>query len=400
MAFLAFQTSSLAACVLLLSVGAGFGGSPMTSHPSPAEASKPQTGILRVYIGTYTQGQSKGIYLSRLDLANGTLSPAEVVAETTNPSFVAISPDRRFLYAVNEIGEFGGKRTGAVSAFALDPKTGGLTPLNQQPSAGDGPCHLSVDKTGKNVLVANYGGGSIAVLPVQADGSLGAPVTSIQHKGVSANAQRQGGPHAHMITLDAAERFALVPDLGLDKIFVYHFDANHGTLTPNTPPAGTVAAEAGPRHLAFHPNGHFAYVINEINCTVTVFAYDAHKGTLTAKQTLSTLPREHQSSDSTAEIQVSPDGHFLYGSNRGQNSIAIFSVDSKTGLLTYVGEQSTQGKIPRNFCMDPTGTYLLAANQDSDSIVVFRRDAHTGLLTPTGTVLDVPKPVCIRMIAE
>jgi 6-phosphogluconolactonase len=351
-----------------------------------------------VYIGTYTQGKSKGIYLFRMDPASGQLTPAGLAAETVNPSFLAIAPNHRFLYAVNEIGEFGGTSSGAVSAFAIEPTTGKLTLLNQESSRGSGPCHLIVDRQGKNVLVANYGGGSVAVLPIRPDGRLGPATAFIQHQGSSVNPQRQKEPHAHSMNLDAANRFAFAADLGLDKVLIYRFDPNQGTLAPNDPAAAAVAPGAGPRHFAFHPSGRWAYVINEIDSTVTAFSYDAKTGALKSVQTISTLPERFTGNSSTAEIQVHPSGKFLYGSNRGDDSLAIFRIDPDTGRLTSVGRQPTQGKTPRGFGIDPTGTFLLAANQDSDSVVVFRIDPETGELRPTGQVVEVPKPVCVQFM--
>jgi 6-phosphogluconolactonase len=351
-----------------------------------------------VYIGTYTNAKSKGIYLFQLDLVTGKLTPEGLVAESKSPSFLAIHPNHRFLYAVNEVDNFGGANSGAVSAFTIDPKNGHLTLLNQQSSRGAGPCHLSVDHQGKDVLVANYGSGSVAVLPIQLDGRL-APATAFdQHEGKGTNPQRQEGPHAHSFNVDAANRFAFAADLGLDKILIYRFDAARGTLTPNDPPAAAVDPGSGPRHFAFHPNGRYAYIINEMASTVTALAYDAQKGTLTPLQTLSTLPGGFKGNSSTAEVQVHPSGKFLYGSNRGHDSIAIFKIDPDTGRLTAAGHQSTQGKTPRNFGIDPTGQYLLAANQDSDSIVVFRIDPATGALTPTGQVVEAPTPVCVKFL--
>jgi 6-phosphogluconolactonase len=300
---------------------------------------------------------------------------------------------------VGEVSDFAGKKSGGVSAFAIDASTGNLTLLNQQSSGGTGPCHLVVDKAGKNVLVANYGGGSVAVLPIQADGRLSEATCFIQHTGKSVNPRRQEAPHAHSINLDAANNFAFVADLGLDKVLVYRFDAAKGTLTPNDPPAASVAPGAGPRHFAFHPGGRYAYVINEMGNTVTAFNYDAQKGVLTEIQTLSTLPQGYTEVSHTAEVQVHPSGKFLYGSNRGHDSIAVYSIDQNTGRLTLVGISSTQGKTPRNFGIDPTGTFLLAANQDSDNIVVFRIDPQTGELKPTGQVVEVPRPVCVKFVA-
>jgi 6-phosphogluconolactonase len=348
---------------------------------------------LRVYVGTYTEGKSRGIYLLELDPTSGALSPHGVAGETENPSFLAVHPSRKYLYAVNEVDD------GGVSAFAIDPKSGSLTFLNKQSSKGSGPCHLIVDRSGKNVLVANYGSGTVAVLPIEDDGRLRSASTSIQHKGSSVNPERQEGPHAHSINLDAANRFAVAADLGLDKLFVYRFDATKGTLTPNDPPSVNLAPGAGPRHFAFHPDGHHAYVINEIQSTVTAFDYDPERGTLKELQTISTLPQGNKPSNSTAEVRVHPSGKFLYGSNRGHNSIAIFAIDPQNGRLRPVGHQSTQGKTPRNFGIDPSGRFLLAENQDSDTIVVFRIDPQTGQLQPTGHSAEVPKPVCVKFFA-
>src|SRR5689334_18135800 len=269
-------------------------------------------GTFLVYIGTYTGAKSKGIYVSRFDAASGRLGVPELAAEAASPSFLAAHPNRRFLYAANEISDFNGKKSGGVSAFAIDPNSGKLTLLNQQSSGGDGPCHVSVDATGRTVLVANYGGGSVEALPVRQDGSLDVPATFIQHRGSSANKQRQEGPHAHFITTDARNRFALACDLGLDKVLVYKFDPAAGSLAANNPPSAPVAPGSGPRHLAFHPSGRYAYVINEIKCTVTAFAYDANRGALKELQTLSTLPdgESVKPNYSTAEIATHPSGRF------------------------------------------------------------------------------------------
>jgi 6-phosphogluconolactonase len=345
---------------------------------------------LRVYVGTYTGGKSKGIYRLDLDPRTGELVPQGLAATTSSPSFLALHPNRRLLYAVNE-------DRGRVSAFALDPQTGALTLLNQQPSRGASPAHLVVDREGKNVLVANYSGGSVAVLPIAPDGSLMPATGFVQHKGSSVNRTRQEAPHAHGIALDAANRFAYVADLGLDKVLIYRFDAAAGTLVANDPPAA-VPPGSGPRHFAFHPSGRTAYVINELTSTVTTFRHDSETGGLEPLQTVSTLPTDYTKSNSTAEVQVHPSGKFLYGSNRGHNSIAVFAIDPETGLLTLTGHQSTEGRTPRNFTLDPTGTFLLAANQDSSRIVVFRIDPNTGQLTPTGHVDDVPTPVSVVVL--
>jgi 6-phosphogluconolactonase len=341
---------------------------------------------------------SEGIYKLELDLASGKLSAPVLAGKAVNPSFLAIHPSRRFLYAVNEVNDFKATGRGAVGAFAIDPKTGQLTLLNQQSSGGPGPCHLITDRQGKHVLAANYGGGSVCVLPIQADGKLGPATAFVQHHGSSVNKQRQEAPHAHSVNLDAANRYAFVADLGLDKVLVYRYDAAKGTLTPNDPPGASVAPGAGPRHFALHPDGKHAYVINEMACTVTAFDYGADKGTLKEIQTVTTLPGKLQPGYSTAEVQVHPSGKFLYGSNRGQNSIAIFHINPQTGKLTPAGHQSHHIRTPRNFGIDPTGTYLLAANQDGDMIVVFRIDPRTGALTPTGHDIEVPRPVCVKFM--
>jgi 6-phosphogluconolactonase len=356
-------------------------------------------GPLRVYIGTYTGEKSKGIYLSQLDPATGALTPAEVAAEVKNPSFLAIHPGGKFVYSVNEVSDLNGKPTGAVSAFSVEPSDGKLKLLNQQSSQGAGPCHLVVDSAGKNVLVANYGSGSCAVLPLGSDGRVGEASSAIQHQGKSVNPGRQEGPHAHSINLDSANRFAFVADLGLDKVLIYRFDGANGKLMPNDPPSVSVAPGAGPRHFAFHPTGKFAWVINEIANSVTGFAYDSSGGVLKELQTIGTLPADFKGTSHTAEVVVHPSGKFLYGSNRGHDSLAIFAIDAATGKLTAAGHQSTRGKTPRNFAIDPGGRWLLAENQGSGTIVIFAVDSATGELRPTGHQLEVPSPVCVRFAA-
>ncbi len=351
-----------------------------------------------VYIGTYTSGKSEGIYVYRMDKSSGTLEFSSKATGVDNPSFLAIHPQQRYLYAVNEIGEFAGKPSGAVSAFSIEEKTGELTYLNQQPSHGTSPCHLSVDKTGQFVLVANYGGGSVCVLPIQDDGQLGEAIDFIQHQGSSINPQRQEGPHAHSITLDAANRYAFAADLGLDKIMIYQLDLTQGKLKPNDEPWAQVKAGAGPRHFDFHPNGKYAYLINELDNTLIAFTYDETRGTLREIQTVPTLPEDFEGTSHTADVHVSPSEKFVYGSNRGHDSIVIYAIDEDTGKLTYVGHELTQGKSPRNFVIDPTGTFLLAANHGTDNIVTFRIDQQTGRLMPTGHVTEVPTAVCLKII--
>lgn len=376
--------------VLLVPAVASWLSSPCVAEPPSA---------LRVYVGTYSGKESKGIYMLRLDLDKGTLGEPELAAETRNPTFLALHPGGRFLYAVGEIGDFGGKKAGAVSAFAIEP-SGKLTLLNQQPSGGPGPCHVTVDREGRNVLAANYGGGSVCVIPIAEDGKLKEPTCVIQHEGKGANPRRQAGPHAHSINLDAAGRFAFAADLGLDKVLVYRFDPAAGKLAPNDPPAAQVSPGAGPRHFAFHPGGKFAYVINELSSTITAFSYDAAAGRLDTVQTVPTLPgavlARGMAGNSTAEVQVHPSGQFVYGSNRGHDSIAIFAVDQASGKLKTIGHESTQGKTPRNFGIDPSGRYLLAANQGTNNLVLFRIDAATGKLTATGSTATVGAPVCVK----
>jgi 6-phosphogluconolactonase len=346
-----------------------------------------------VYFGTYTGAKSKGIYVSRMG-DDGKLSAPELAAETASPSYLAVHPNKKFLYSIGEVSSFGGRKTGSVSAFAIDAKSGKLTALNQQTSGGAGPCHIDIDEKGQCVVAANYGGGSVQALPVKADGSLGEPGTFIQHEGSSVNKSRQEGPHGHCILFDPSQKFAVACDLGLDKVLIYKVDAAKATLTPNDPAFATVAPGSGPRHIAFHPDGKFAYVINEMLCTMTAFAWDSKKGALAEVQTISTLPGELQRGYSTAEVYVHPSGKFVYGSNRGHDSIVVYACDPKTGKLTLVEHQPTQGKTPRHFGITPDGKFLLAENQGSDSVIVFRIDAKTGKLTATGDKIEVGAPVC------
>jgi 6-phosphogluconolactonase len=375
----------------------GFALMTLFSVPSAAVA-KGAAGEYLVYVGTYTGQKSKGIYAYRFNARTGSVTALGVAGETVNPSFLAIHPNHKYLYAANEVGDFAGGHAGAVSAFALDARTGKLTFLNQVSSQGADPCYLVVDSTGRNVLVANYGSGTVAVIRLEKDGRLGAASSVIQHSGSSVDRARQEGPHAHSINLSADNRFAIAADLGLDELLVYRFDADRGTLQANDPPFAKVNPGAGPRHFVFHPSGRFAYVISEIQCTITAFAFDAAHGTLRQLQTLSTLPQGFAGQNDDAEVRVHPSGKFVYGSNRGHDSIALFAVDPERGTLRLVENISTQGKTPRNFNLDPTGTYLFAANQDTDNVVIFRVDPDTGHLTPTGQVLSVPSPVCVRFV--
>jgi 6-phosphogluconolactonase len=321
-------------------------------------------------------------------------TPLGLVAETASPSFVTVDRARGLLFAVNETGDYQGKPTGSVSAFSIDRATGRLTLINQQPSMGRAPCHLTLDRTGRYLLVANYSSGTVAVLPVAADGRLGQP-TVVQHSGSSINKQRQEAPHAHCTNFDPAFRYFFACDLGIDQVVVYRLDDATGTLTPHTPPFASVKAGSGPRHMGFRPDARYAYVLNELTSAVTTFAYDAQKGVLTEGQTVSTLPDGYTGQNSGAEIAVHPSGRFVYTSNRGHNSIAIFRVDQASGALTFVRAQETGGSTPRNFALDPSGRLLLAANQNSGTIVTFAVDEASGDLKPAGVTIEAPSPVCV-----
>jgi len=379
------MTRALLALFLAAGAGAAAGAAP----PSAQDL---------VYIGTYTRATSRGIYVARFDPATGRLDPPELAAESSNPSFLALHPDRALLYAANEVSDFEGQAAGSVSAFAIDAATGRLRLLNRVSSRGADPCHLVVDGTGKNVLVANYTGGSVASLPIRPDGSLGAATAFVQHQGSGANPDRQKGPHAHAVQLDAANRLLLVADLGLDRVLLYRFDAARGALEPSDPPHASLGPGAGPRHLAFAPDGRHLYAVNEMNLTVRVFRYDA--GRLIDEQTVSTLPAGTKpgKADSTAEVQVHPSGRFLYASNRGPDTIAVFAIDAASGRLTPVEHVPTGGRTPRNFAIEPAGRYLLAANQGSDTVVVFRIDPDTGRLSPAGQSVAVGAPVCLTFV--
>ncbi len=351
---------------------------------------------LLVYIGTYTKTEEQGIHWLKLDMATGKLTAVGKLAGQKNPSFLTIHSNKKFLYAVNEIGNYKGEKAGGVSAYSIDSETGALTFLNQQSSKGGAPCHLVVDATGRNVLVANYTGGSVVSLPISRKGRLRKAASFIQHEGSSVLKPRQAAPHGHSFYVSPGNKFAVAADLGLDKVLVYGFEPKGGKLTP----AGfaKVAPGAGPRHFAFHPNGKFAYVINEITLTVTAFTWDEAKGKLTELQTITTLPVERGKGMSTAEVQVHPSGKFLYGSNRGHNTIAVFNIDQKTGKLKVVQHQSTLGKTPRNFGIDPTGKFLVAANQSSGDIFTFQINQATGELKATGHKIEVPTPVCVKFL--
>jgi 6-phosphogluconolactonase len=348
---------------------------------------------LLAFSGSNPGGGAKGIYAYQFNTTSGELKSAGLAVETTNPSFLAVSANGRFLYAVNEVG---GK--GMVSAFSIDRAAARLTLINQVSSKGGGPCHLALDATGRWLAVANYGTGSVAVLPVGADGKLGEAAAFDQHRGSGVNKARQDGPHAHEAVFSPDNRYLLVPDLGLDQILVYRFDAGKGTIAPNDPPFAVVAPGSGPRHLAFHPNGKVVYVLNEMASTVTAFHYDAAMGALQNFQTLSALP-EHFTASAAAEIAVNAAGSAVYTSNRGHDSIALFHIEPELDKLTAPEHTPTLGKTPRHFTLDPDGKFLLVSNQDSGNIAVFQVNPRTGELTPTKHMpVEQPSPVCLVFV--
>ncbi len=352
------------------------------------------TGIaLEVYFGTYTnKTTSEGIYCSTLNMTTGKLSEPELAAKAANPSFIEIHPNGKFLYAVTE------SKPGAVRAYAIETGTKKLKFLNECPSGGNGPCHLGIDRAGRVLLAANYGSGSIASIPINADGTLSAPVSVIQHKGSSVNPKRQNEPHAHSMNFSPDERFVFAADLGLDKIMIYKLDPATGKLEANTPEFAKVKPGAGPRHFTFSPDGRFAYVINELDETITAYAYDAKSGTLTEIQQISTLPENFKGVSWCAEVRVHPNGKFLYGSNRGHDSIVIFKRDPEKGILMLAGFQSAGIKNPRNFNLDSSGRFCVVANQDSDSVCAFKVNHETGALEPVGNSISIGNPACVRFI--
>jgi 6-phosphogluconolactonase len=350
-----------------------------------------------MYIGTYTGKESKGIYAYRFNPQNGETTPLGLVAESINPSFLAASPDHLYLYAANEFSNFEGRNSG-ISSFAISPRTGGLSLLNKVSSGGIDPCHLAVDQFGKWLFVSNYSSGSVAVFPIAVDGRINKATALIQHSGSGKDPQRQSGPHAHSVTLSPDSRFLLVSDLGLDKVMIYRFDLVKGTLKASDPPFVKLNSGSGPRHLSFHPYGEFVYAINELSSTLTAFAYDSDRGSLREIETISTLPRGFSGENLAAEIEVHPGGKFVYVSNRGDDSIAVFAIKGGKSIVEPVEYVSTHGNTPRHFAIDPTGNFLFAANQNSGEVVVFRIDSETGKLTPTGQILKVANPSCILLV--
>jgi 6-phosphogluconolactonase len=346
-------------------------------------------------IGTYDSPKSEGIYVYKFSSADGSVEEVSHI-KTSNPSYVVVSPNEKFVYAVHENAQ--GGNGGEIAAFSFNKKTGTLSFINQQLSGGDHPCYVEIDKTGKWIFAGNYTSGSLSVLPVNADGSLGTPVTKIQHKGAGKNLERQNGPHVHCTKISPDNRWLFVPDLGIDKVMIYAFNVKTGKLTPAKQPYAQSIPGSGPRHFTFHPNHKYAYLVEELSGTVETFQYN--NGLVKNIQRTSTMPSNDTSFAGSADIHVSPDGKFLYTSNRStSNTIAIFRINETNGKLTVIGHQSTLGKTPRNFNFDPTGKFLLVANQESDEIVIFKRDLKTGLLTDTGKRISVGKPVCLKWVS-
>lgn len=366
-----------------------------------AEAKKmtPESSYL-VYVGTNSASTSKGIYNYRFDPHSGKLSPIGVAAEQPHIGFMVTDPQHRFLYAVSEMvpGASSFERNGSISSYSIDHKTGALTFLNKVDAGGGGSCHLVVDKAGKVLFVANYGSGSVASFAIRPDGSIGERTGFDQHTGSSIDPARQEGPHAHAVVLSPDNRFLFVPDLGIDQIKIYRVDAAKGTFTPNDPGFATVKAGLGPRHFTFGRGAKYAYVVCEMGSSVAVFSYDPVKGSLTPVQTISNLPDDFTGIDNSAEIEMDRSGRFLYASNRGHDSITVFAVDPVKGTLTKVQVAPTQGSIPRNFALDPTGKYLIAGNQQSNNLVVFSVDPTDGKLRAAGEKLDIPSPVDILFV--
>ena len=352
-----------------------------------------------VFFGTYTspKGGSQGIYVSKFDAATGQLSPPELAAETGSPSFLEIHPSKKYLYCVGEVAT-AGQKAGGVSAFSIELPSGKLTKLNQVSSGGAGPCHINLDSRGRMAMIANYGGGSCASYRINEDGSLSGPVSFHQHTGSSVNERRQKEPHAHSANFSPDDRFGFICDLGTDKVEIYKTDPATGKSIPHG--NAKVPAGGGPRHLAFHPNGKFVFVNNEITLTETVFAWNAEKGVLSEIETVSTIPEADRSQQgmSTAETRVHPSGKFVYVSNRGHDTIAVFKCDASTGKLQLIQNAPAEGKTPRNFNLDPTGQWCLVAHQGSNSVAVLRINQATGELESTGRKIEVGMPCCVRFL--
>ena len=366
-----------------------------TTQANAPQANAPQANRELIYVGTYSQRGSEGIYVFEFDRKSGKLTKIQAVPNDKSPSFLAIHPSGKFAYSVNE----GAKNEDGVNAYTLDRSNGHLTLLNQQSSHGRGPCHISVDKTGKIAFISNYGEGAFTVLPIQADGSLAKATTTLLYTGNGPNKQRQEKPHIHSATISPDNRFVYVSDLGTDKIYTYEIDHAAAAIKPAQTPFISVKPGSGPRHFTFHPTGKFAYGVEELVSAVSVFSVDKKTGALTLiEDNVKTLPADFTGQNTSADIHIDPKGRFLYQSNRGHNSLAILAIQ-KDGKLKLVGNQLTGGKTPRNFLIDPQGEYLVAANQDTDNVVVFRIDPKTGLLSQVGEPVSVPAPVCLKLVS-
>jgi len=349
------------------------------------------------YVGTYTGEKSKGIYAIRLDPASGRFESLGLQAEVDSPSFVATDPHHHFLYALTERTS-SKNPTGFLSSYVIDPVTGALRLLNKVPANGTTTAHLAVDGTGRWLLVANYGSGSVGVFALGADGRIGAMRDFKQHEGASIDPRRQGGPHPHEVVMSPDNRFLFVPDLGLDKIFSYRLNSTNGKLTPGNPAFTQIPPGFGPRHMIFGRDGKFAYVLGEMGSKLIALAYDKVRGALTPVQTIATIPDGFKGENNSAELALDASGRFLYASNRGHDSVSLFEISPRTGKLSLLQVEPSRGKTPRNIALDPDGTHFLAANQDSGQIVIFKRDASSGRITPDGQVLDIPSPVCILFV--
>lgn len=354
-----------------------------------------------VYVGTFTSDTgAEGISVLDLDVASGALRHVQTVPGLISPSFLALHPSGRFLYAVERQWSPERADVGAVSAFAVDGATGRISEIDRRPSGGVSPAHVSVHPSGRFAFAAHYASGQVSVLPISDDGRLSDATHVVQHEGRGPDPARQEGPHAHFVLPDPSGRLVFACDLGIDRVQIYRLDSAAGRLVPATLPYAQVSSGAGPRHLAFDPTGRYVYVINELDSTISAFAFDQERGTLRIIQTASTLPDGFAGTSHTAQILVHPSGRFVYGSNRGHDSIAVFAVDPASGRLSLVGYQPSGGKTPRNFTIDPTGELLLAANQQSGTIVTFRIDGASGRLAPTGRTYETPSPVCLVCVAE
>lgn len=363
---------------------------------APAAILQPAGSSPLLYVGSYTNDQVKGISVMKFNQDTGQLSDMKTAAETPNPTFLAIHPSRKYIFAVNEIGNYEGQRAGSVCSFAADPETGMLNPLSRVSTKGPGPCHVSTDHSGQMLMIANYGGGSVASYKIGKDGRLSESVSFFQHEGKGTNPRRQEGPHAHCIYPSPGNKYAVSCDLGTDEVFVYAIDAASGSMKQHS--KAKMADGAGPRHFAWHPDGKRGYVLNEIRCTVTVCQWDESKGELTPGASAGTLPMDYSSPNTTAEIRVHPNGKWLYASNRGKDDIALFTIEGPD-QIRLAGAAPTQGQMPRNFNLDPSGTWLIAANQRSNNLVVFRIDQATGRLENTKNGIVVGAPVCLRWLA-